>query len=110
MRFPFQLCKPLLPQHNLAANMDASTNILQSYFWYPETAHRSLEEIDIIFAKGFYEKKSYVTAAKELPPLSVDDMERLASEYGLSEFSSPKKGSDVEVGDAQHLEKGSSDN
>ncbi|KAJ9143432.1 Sugar transporter [Pleurostoma richardsiae] len=53
------------------------------YFFYPETAHRSLEEIDLIFAKGYFEKKSYVKAAQELPKLSVSDMEQLAAQYGL---------------------------
>ena len=37
------------------------------YFLYPETSGRSLEEIDLIFAKGYLENKSYVLAAKELP-------------------------------------------
>lgn len=53
------------------------------YFFYPETSHRTLEEIDLIFAKGYTEKISYVRAAKELPKLSVEDMERIALEYGL---------------------------
>lgn len=53
------------------------------YFFYPETSHRTLEEIDLIFAKGYTEKMSYVRAAKELPKLSVEDMERIALEYGL---------------------------
>jgi hypothetical protein len=33
------------------------------WFFYPETAKRSLEEIDIIFAKGYTENISYVKAA-----------------------------------------------
>lgn len=55
------------------------------YFFYPETSHRSLEEIDLIFAKGYFENISYVKAAKELPKLSVEDMERLAAQYGLTD-------------------------
>ncbi|KAI5855056.1 general substrate transporter [Durotheca rogersii] len=53
------------------------------WFWYPETAKRSLEEIDIIFAKGFVENKSYVRAAEELPLLTDEQIEQEALRYGL---------------------------
>ncbi|KAI0115710.1 general substrate transporter [Nemania sp. FL0031] len=53
------------------------------YFFYPETARRSLEEIDIIFAKGNVENISYVKAAKELPLLTDDEVEQEALRYGL---------------------------
>ncbi|VBB71891.1 Putative transporter [Podospora comata] len=53
------------------------------YFFYPETAKRSLEEIDIIFAKGHAEKMSYVRAAKELPYLQPEEIEGYARKYGL---------------------------
>ncbi|KAL9119348.1 MAG: hypothetical protein Q9187_004097 [Circinaria calcarea] len=53
------------------------------YFYYPETKQRSLEEIDIIFAKGYCEKISYVRAAKELPFLRDEEVEAKAYEYGL---------------------------
>lgn len=52
-------------------------------FFYPETAGRSLEEIDIIFAKGYCENMSYVRAAKELPKLSDEEIESKALEYGF---------------------------
>ncbi|KAI2612189.1 general substrate transporter [Hypoxylon fragiforme] len=55
------------------------------YWFYPETARRSLEEIDIIFAKGFVEKKSYVRAAEELPLLTPEQVEQEALKYGLIE-------------------------
>ncbi|KAI8626921.1 sugar porter family MFS transporter [Xylariaceae sp. FL1651] len=55
------------------------------YFFYPETARRSLEEIDIIFAKGSVEKMSYVKAAKELPLLTDEEVEQEALRYGLIE-------------------------
>ena len=55
------------------------------YFLYPETARRSLEEVDIIFAKGYNEKISYVRAAKELPFLADDEIDAKAREYGLVE-------------------------
>lgn len=53
------------------------------YFFFPETARRSLEEIDIIFAKGHVEKMSYVRAAKELPHLEPHEIEAYAIRYGL---------------------------
>ncbi|KAG8161001.1 hypothetical protein KVR01_009265 [Diaporthe batatas] len=55
------------------------------WIFYPETARRSLEEIDIIFAKGSVENMSYVRAAKELPYLSDEEVEREAMRYGLIE-------------------------
>lgn len=53
------------------------------YFFYPETANRSLEEIDIIFAKGNVENMSYVKAAKDLPYLTDAEVEQEAIKYGL---------------------------
>lgn len=53
------------------------------YFFYPETARRSLEEIDLIFAKGYLEKMSYVQAAKEMPLLSDAEIDAKAREYGF---------------------------
>ncbi|GFG01552.1 sugar transporter STL1 [Aspergillus lentulus] len=53
------------------------------WFFYPETAGRSLEEIDLIFAKGFVEKMNYVRAARELPRLSDEEIEAKAAEYGI---------------------------
>ena len=55
------------------------------YFFYPETRRRSLEEIDIIFAKGYRENISYVRAANELPYLTDQEVERMAVKFGLLE-------------------------
>ena len=64
-----------------------------SYFFYPETSLHSLEEIDLIFAKGYYKNMSYVKSAQELPKLSVQDMEQLATPYGLAEANESEKSS-----------------
>lgn len=53
------------------------------YFFYPETKQRSLEEIDLIFAKGYLENMSYVLASKELPILNDTEIEEMARRYGL---------------------------
>lgn len=76
-----------------------------SYFFYPETAHRSLEEIDLIFAKGYNEKNSYVKASKELPRLTVQDMEALATQYGLTEASEFEKTSSLNSQEQHSLPK-----
>lgn len=54
------------------------------YFFYPETAGRSLEEIDLIFAKGFVENKSYVKAAQELPKIADHEVDQRARELGFN--------------------------
>ncbi|KAJ5244760.1 hypothetical protein N7489_004856 [Penicillium chrysogenum] len=53
------------------------------WFFYPETSGRSLEEIDLIFAKGYVEKISYVRASMELPRLTNEEIEAKAAEYGI---------------------------
>ena len=63
-------------------------------FWlYPETSGRSLEEIDLIFAKGYLENKSYVVAAKELPIMDDSEISRYNREYGMDETSDEETGS-----------------
>jgi hypothetical protein len=71
------------------------------YLFYPETAGRSLEEIDLIFAKGYLEKMSYVRAAKELPHLSDEEIERVAIQYG---FGSADQEPKQVVGDSDSTE------
>jgi hypothetical protein len=53
------------------------------YFLYPETSGRSLEEIDLIFAKGYLENTSYVLAAKNLPFMDDSEIQRYNREYGM---------------------------
>ncbi|KAH7121103.1 general substrate transporter [Dendryphion nanum] len=53
------------------------------YFLYPETAGRSLEEIDLIFAKGYSENMSYVRAAKELPFMTEEEIAARVRAFGI---------------------------
>lgn len=55
------------------------------YFFYPETAGRSLEEIDIIFAKAYVEKKAPFVVAQELPKLSTKEIEEEGARLGLTD-------------------------
>ena len=57
------------------------------YLFYPETRQRTLEEIDIIFAKGSVEKMSYVKAAAQLPPMTTEQIEVASLHYGLTHSS-----------------------
>lgn len=68
------------------------------YFTYPETARRSLEEIDIIFAKGYCENMGYVRAAAELEFLTDEGIDRKAREYGLVEEIEAEKAEEFEKG------------
>jgi len=61
------------------------------WFFYPETAKRSLEEIDILFAKGYTEKQSYVVTAKEMPYLTDREVEQMARHYGFIDMDDEEK-------------------
>lgn len=74
------------------------------YFFYPETSGRSLEEIDLIFAKGFLENKSYVTAAKELPQLADHEVDQKAREWGYVSSDEEPTEKEKEVRDLEKAE------
>lgn len=76
------------------------------YFTYPETAKRSLEEIDIIFAKGYCENISYVRAATELEFLTDEGIDARAREYGLFEENGLNAKEAQGLGVVQEVEKG----
>lgn len=73
------------------------------YFFYPETKQRSLEEIDLIFAKGYVENISYVHAAQRLPSLQDHEIDAVAREYGFAgrddEFKAGEKSDDEKAHD-----------
>jgi sugar porter (SP) family MFS transporter len=71
------------------------------YIFYPETKQRSLEEIDLIFAKGHVENMSYVKAAKELPFLDPRGIEQMQREYGFldNDIPSGKEGGAMVIDD-----------
>ncbi|KAL5427119.1 hypothetical protein PMIN07_011285 [Paraphaeosphaeria minitans] len=69
------------------------------YIFYPETKQRSLEEIDLIFAKGFLENMTYVRAAKELPMLDDHGVAAMARQYGFHD-------SDDEAGQIKEAQAG----
>ena len=68
--------------------------------FYPETAGRSLEEIDLIFAKGYVEKISYVRAAKELPKMNEEEVAAAVRELDarLSDEETPSSGNSMKEG------------
>ena len=56
------------------------------YFFYPETAGRSLEEIDIIYAKAYTEHKSAVSVAKTMPKLTFAEVEEAGRNLGIHDI------------------------
>lgn len=55
--------------------LEFHANSLLSYLFYPETAGRSLEELDVLFAVAYLEGKSYVQVGNEMPKLSDAQVE-----------------------------------
>ncbi|CAI5760683.1 unnamed protein product [Candida verbasci] len=55
------------------------------YTFYPETRGRKLEELDIIFAKAFYEKKRPWRIANTMPYLTHQEIEEQTRTLGLIE-------------------------
>ncbi|KAF6005687.1 hypothetical protein HII13_005521 [Brettanomyces bruxellensis] len=54
------------------------------YFFYPETAGRALEEIDIIYAKAYVEHRSVVSVASSMPKLNFQEMEQESKKLHLN--------------------------
>lgn len=75
-----------------------------AWFFYPETAGRQLEEVDLIFAKAHVEGKWPYQVAKEMPKLENEQIIEMSHQLGLgrpgvasgsdrSELSVEKRGS-----------------
>lgn len=75
------------------------------YFLYPETSGRSLEEIDLIFVKGYMENMGYVRAAKELPRIEQSELASYARQLGV-EDGDDAASSDGSVKEKNRLEEG----
>lgn len=72
------------------------------YFFYPETARRSLEEIDIIFAKSYVEGTPAYKVAQDLPKLSTKEIDEEATRLGLYEEDNEEIG-DFEKSESYEL-------
>ncbi len=55
------------------------------WFYYPETSGRSLEEVDLIFARGYLNKESYVKAAREMPSMNHQQIDDEWRRLGLAD-------------------------
>ncbi|KAK7679558.1 hypothetical protein QCA50_017460 [Cerrena zonata] len=65
------------------------------FFFYPETAGRSLEEIDIIYAKAFTDKRQAWRVAATLPKLSLQEIEDQGTQLGLYDHDFEKDNVDT---------------
>jgi sugar porter (SP) family MFS transporter len=55
-----------------------------AWFFYPETAGRELEEVDIIFAKAHNEGKWAYQVAAKMPKLNNEEIARVSAEVGVT--------------------------
>lgn len=62
------------------------------FFFYPETAGRTLEEIDIIFAKAYTDGRQPWRVAATLPKLSMKEIEVQGNQLGLFDDDFEKDG------------------
>ncbi|GAV54311.1 hypothetical protein ZYGR_0AL00430 [Zygosaccharomyces rouxii] len=74
------------------------------FLFYPETAGRSLEEIDVIFAKAHVEHAQPWRVAAKLPKLSMTEVEDYSSALGLYDDENEKEGIEGGEGDEEPQE------
>lgn len=65
------------------------------FFFYPETAGRTLEEIDIIFAKAHTDGRQPWRVAATMPKLSLKEIEDQGNQLGLFDEEFEKEHFDV---------------
>ncbi|GJN93425.1 hypothetical protein Rhopal_006480-T1 [Rhodotorula paludigena] len=66
------------------------------YFFYIETAGRTLEEIDLIFAKAYAENRGYVAMSLELPKLSDEEVRSELDRLHVEHQRNKGRAADVE--------------
>lgn len=74
------------------------------FFFYPETAGRSLEEIDIIYAKSHLDGRQAWRVAATMPKLNYSEIVDMSNELGLFEGDAEK--AQLEVAEAKTLQLG----
>lgn len=57
-----------------------------------ETKGRTLEELDVVFAKAYTTKEWYVKVAAELPKLSMSEIDAEATKWGIGGVIAEKSG------------------
>lgn len=62
------------------------------FFFYPETAGRTLEEIDILFAKAHVDGRQPWRVAATMPKLSLKEIEEQGTQLGLYDGDFEKEG------------------
>lgn len=65
------------------------------FFFYPETAGRTLEEIDIIFAKAHVDGSQPWRVAATMPKLTLKEIEEQGTQLGLYDGDFEKEGFEV---------------
>ncbi|KAJ5125123.1 sugar transporter STL1 [Penicillium atrosanguineum] len=80
-----------------------------AWFFYPETAGRDLEEIDIIFAKAHIEKKWPYQIANQMPKLTVEQISQMQTELGLDtsdhQVASESEKAEIAMSSGESVEK-----
>ncbi|TXT05971.1 hypothetical protein VHUM_03732 [Vanrija humicola] len=67
------------------------------YLWYPETAGRTLEEIDVLYAQAHFANKRVVKIAAEVPKLSDHQIKVLTERYDIHGSSSGLEAGSVDT-------------
>ena len=68
------------------------------WFFYVETAGRELEEIDIIYARAYVEKRWPFMVSKEMPKLSFEEIAQQGRELGLDINDHSASAAETELG------------